>query len=189
MFGWKNFPSELWRYCSSVFQLWVLLLRSPMLSRSTQLCMWSVLLFLSLCGSLGFALWAQCFLFCFKKFVIFLKIFIYFSLSWVFVSEWAFSLASGQRGYSLIVGSRLFIAVVSHVVDHGHQGALASVVLARGLSCSAACGLFTEQGSSACLLHWQVDSLPLSHQGNPVFYSVMLQLPSRFSRVRLCVTP
>ena len=24
-----------------------------------------------------------------------------------------------------------------------------------------------EQGSNPCLLHWQVDSLPLSHQGSP----------------------
>ena len=28
-------------------------------------------------------------------------------------------------------------------------------------------GIFSTQGSSPCLLHWQVDSLPLSHQGSP----------------------
>ena len=28
-------------------------------------------------------------------------------------------------------------------------------------------GIFPTQGSNSCLLHWQVDSLPLSHQGNP----------------------
>ena len=27
-------------------------------------------------------------------------------------------------------------------------------------------GIFTTYGSNQCLLHWQVDSLPLSHQGN-----------------------
>ena len=32
------------------------------------------------------------------------------------------------------------------------------------LSCSAACGIFLNQGSNPCLLHWQADSLPLSHQ-------------------------
>ena len=37
----------------------------------------------------------------------------------------------------------------------------------RGLSCSAACGIFLEQGLNPCLLHWQVDSLLLSHQGSP----------------------
>ena len=42
-----------------------------------------------------------------------------------------------------------------------------SVVVAYGLSCSAACGIFLDQGSNPCLLHWQMDSLPLSHQGSP----------------------
>ena len=32
---------------------------------------------------------------------------------------------------------------------------------------SAACGIFPDQGSNPCLLHWQVDSLPLNHQGSP----------------------
>ena len=36
-----------------------------------------------------------------------------------------------------------------------------------GLSCSQACGTFPDQGLNPCLLHWQVDSLPLNHQGNP----------------------
>ena len=27
-------------------------------------------------------------------------------------------------------------------------------------------GIFPMQGSSLCLLHWQMDSLPLSHLGN-----------------------
>ena len=36
-----------------------------------------------------------------------------------------------------------------------------------GLSCSAACGTFLGPGLSPCLLHWQVDSLPLSHEGSP----------------------
>ena len=37
----------------------------------------------------------------------------------------------------------------------------------KGLSCSAACGIFPDQGSNPCLLHCQVDSLSLSHQGSP----------------------
>ena len=28
-------------------------------------------------------------------------------------------------------------------------------------------GIFPDQGSNLCLLYWQVDSLPLSHQGSP----------------------
>ena len=35
--------------------------------------------------------------------------------------------------------------------------------MAHGLSCPAACGIFPDQESNSCLLHWQVDSLPLSH--------------------------
>ena len=36
------------------------------------------------------------------------------------------------------------------------------------------CGLFLGQGSNPCLLHWQMDSLPLSHQGSP---PLLLLLP------------
>ena len=45
-----------------------------------------------------------------------------------------------------------------------------SIVVAHGPSCSAACGTFPEQGSNTCLLHCQVDSLPLSHQGSLILY-------------------
>ena len=40
--------------------------------------------------------------------------------------------------------------------------------MAHGLSCSEIFGILLDQGSNACLLHWQVDSFPLSHQGNPI---------------------
>ena len=42
-----------------------------------------------------------------------------------------------------------------------------SVVVAHGPSCSAACGIFPDQGSNLCALHWQADSQPLHHQGSP----------------------
>ena len=42
-----------------------------------------------------------------------------------------------------------------------------SVVVAHGPSCSAACGIFPDQGSNPCPLHWQTDSQPLRHQGSP----------------------
>ena len=44
---------------------------------------------------------------------------------------------------------------------------MGSVVVAYRLSCSTACGIFLDQGSNPCLLHWQADSLPPSHQGSP----------------------
>ena len=46
-----------------------------------------------------------------------------------------------------------------------------SVVAAHGLSCSMACGILLDQGWNPCLLHWQVDSLPPSHQGSPLLHS------------------
>ena len=42
-----------------------------------------------------------------------------------------------------------------------------SGVVAHRLSCSAACGIFLDEGSNLYLLHWQADSLPLSHQESP----------------------
>ena len=43
--------------------------------------------------------------------------------------------------------------------------AQASVVAVHGFSCCAACGIFPNQGSNPCPLHWQDDSYPLGHQG------------------------
>ena len=45
-----------------------------------------------------------------------------------------------------------------------------SVVVAHGPSRSAACGIFPDQGSNPCPLHWQADSQPLRHQGSPECY-------------------
>ena len=42
-----------------------------------------------------------------------------------------------------------------------------------GLSCPKARGIFPDQGSNPCLLHWQVDSVPLSHQGSPLFLKII----------------
>ena len=37
-------------------------------------------------------------------------------------------------------------------------------------------GIFPTQGSNPCLLHYQAGSLPLSHQGSPLFLIVLLFL-------------
>ena len=42
-----------------------------------------------------------------------------------------------------------------------------SVVVAHRPSCSAACGIFPDQGSNPCPLHWQADSQSLHHKGSP----------------------
>ena len=68
-------------------------------------------------------------------------------------------------------------AVVSLVPEQGLQGSgVSGVVVAPRLwrtglivvvfSCSVACGILLDQGSNPCLLHWQADSLLLSHQGS-----------------------
>ena len=60
-----------------------------------------------------------------------------------------------SSGYSLVVASGscsrvavhgLLIAVASPIAEHGHWGTQASVVAMQGLSCSAACGIFPDQG-------------------------------------------
>ena len=48
---------------------------------------------------------------------------------------------------------------------------MGSVVVVNGLSCPEGCGIFPDPGSNPCPLHWQVDSLPLDHQGNPELVS------------------
>ena len=56
----------------------------------------------------------------------------------------------------------LLIAAASLVAEHGLQArrlqSTGSVVVAHGLICSAACGIFPNQASNPCPLHWQVDS-------------------------------
>ena len=53
---------------------------------------------------------------------------------------------------------------------------MGSVAMMHGLSCSKACEIFPDQGSFQCLLHWQVDSLLLSHPGSPSPYPLILKL-------------
>ena len=45
-------------------------------------------------------------------------------------------------------------------------GTQASVLVEHGLGCSAACGIFLDQGLNLCALHWQTDSQPLDHEGS-----------------------
>ena len=109
-----------------------------------------------------------------------------------FISGCAGSLAAQaflqlwQAGAALAAGFRLLLVAVASRCGAQPLGAWASVLPTRGLSrrgsrapahrlrscgprlsCSAARGIFPGQGSDPWLLHWQVDSLPLSHQGSP----------------------
>ena len=50
----------------------------------------------------------------------------------------------------------------------GLQSTCAAVVVQRRC-CAAACGIYPDQGSNPCTLHWQVDSLLLGHKGISCF--------------------
>ena len=65
------------------------------------------------------------------------------------------SLVAVSEGFSCC-GARALGTWASVVVARGLCGA-GSVVVAHGLSCSAACGIFPDQGLNPCLLHWQAD--------------------------------
>ena len=61
------------------------------------------------------------------------------------------------RGFSLgaVSGKLLFVAVHGLLIAVGLVG---SAVVVRGLSSSAACGIFPDQGLNLHALHWQADS-------------------------------
>ena len=72
--------------------------------------------------------------------------------------------ASGGHSSSRCTGLSLSRPLLFWSTGSRHAG---SVVVAHGPSCSAACGIFPDQGSNPCPLHWQADSQPLHHQGSP----------------------
>ena len=77
----------------------------------------------------------------------------------------AFS-SCGERG-PLFITVRGLLTIVASLVGSTSSRRAGSVVVAHGPSCSAACGIFPDQGSNQCPLHWQADSQPLRHQGSP----------------------
>ena len=89
---------------------------------------------------------------------------------------WSFS-SGGEQGLLFVMARGLLVLVTSLVVEHGlqarglqqlwHAGSVVvahglqsagSVVVVHRLSCSAARGIFPDQGSNPCPLHWQVGS-------------------------------
>ena len=92
-----------------------------------------------------------------------------FQQRWVFVAACtpAFSSCLPYSGVTLQLwcsASHCLWFLVLQSVSSRARG-LSTVV--HRLSHSATCGIFPDQGSNPCPLHWQVDSLPLSHQGSP----------------------
>ena len=103
----------------------------------------------------------------FNVFFNFYFLFFYLWLCWAFVSVWGLSLvvASGGHSSSRCAGLSLPRPLLLRSTGSRHAG---SVIVAHGPSCSTACGIFPDQGSNPCPLHWQADSQPLHHQGSPL---------------------
>ena len=101
---------------------------------------------------------------------LFIYLFIYFWPCWVFVSVRGLSPVAASGGHS---SSRCAGLSPPRPLPLRSTGSRCtdSVVVAHGPSCSAACGIFPDQGSNPCPLHWQADSQPLHHQGSPSFLS------------------
>ena len=109
----------------------------------------------------------------FIYFIIFFKkfIFIYLWLCWVFVSVRGLSLVavSGGHSPSRCAGLSLSRPLLLRSTSSRRAG---SVIVAHRPSCSAAGGIFPDQGSNPRPLHWQADSQPLHHQGSPIYFFI-----------------
>ena len=127
------------------------------------MCIWSQGLMLLRRGdSLGGIL-QELFIYLFILKFIYLFI---FWLCWVFVSVRGPSLVVASGGHSSSRCAALSPSQPLPLRSTGSRRA-GSAVVAHGPSRSAACGIFPDQGSNPCPLHWQADSQPLCHQGSP----------------------
>ena len=111
------------------------------------------------------------------------SLFFFFNLFYLFICGWVG--ASLLRADFRRAGLLLLRSAGSRCTS--------SIVVAPGLSCSTAYGIFLDEGSNLCPLHWQADSQPLPHQGSPV-YSLLkwvfcylpLGLPTDCGGLKLC---
>ena len=99
-------------------------------------------------------------------------LFVCFWRHWVFVAVCGLSLVAASGGYSLLRCAGFSLQWLLLLQSMGSRGkgfngcstgltscsTWASVVVAHGFSCSVACGIFPDQGSNPCPLHWQADS-------------------------------
>ena len=93
----------------------------------------------------------------FYFFFFFNKCIYLFCLCWVFVSVRGLSPVAASRGHSSSRCADLLLSRPLPLQSTGSRRA-SSVVVAHGPSCSVSCGIFPNQGSNPCTLHWQADS-------------------------------
>ena len=116
-------------------------------------------------------------------FFFFFNLFIYlyiFWLCWVFVSVRGLSLVAASGGHSSSRCAGLSLSRPLPLRSTGSRRA-GSAVVAHGPSRSAACGIFPDQGSNPCPLHWQADSQPLRHQGSPLITFFILSISKTYT--------
>ena len=104
------------------------------------------------------------------------KTVIYFWLHRVFTALRGLSLVAASGGYSsswcmgFSLRWRLLCSTSSIHLGFRSCSAHGLRSVVHRLSCSKACGVVPDLGSNLCSLHWQADSLLLSHQGSPQQY-------------------
>ena len=96
-------------------------------------------------------------------FLIFIYLFIYLWLCWVFVSVRGLSPVAASGGHSSSRCAGLSLSWPLSLRSTGSRRA-GSAIVAHGPSRPVACGIFPDQASNPCALHWQADSQPLRHQ-------------------------
>ena len=103
-------------------------------------------------------------------------------MPWVFVATHRLSLVVVSRGYYPLQGTgfSLWRLLLLGSTDSMCEG---SVVVAHGLSCSAAHGIFPDQGSNLCPLHWQAGCYPLWRSFIRALISFRRALPSRLTHL------
>ena len=82
----------------------------------------------------------------------------FFWLCWLFVSVWGLSLVAASGGHSSSRCAGLSLSR-PHLLQSTGSRRAGSVVVAHGPSCSAARGIFPDQGLNPCPLHWQATGL------------------------------
>ena len=82
----------------------------------------------------------------------------------------AFGGFSSREARALGAGASVVAARAGSAVAVLRLQRTGSVVVVQALSCSAACGIFPDQGSNPYLLHQQADSSPMTYQPPKGFF-------------------
>ena len=97
----------------------------------------------------------------------FIYLFIYLFMAVLGLRFCARAFSSCSEWGPLFIAARGPLTIAASLVGSTGSRRAGSVVVAHGRSCSAACGIFPDQGLNPCPLHWQADSQSLCHQGSP----------------------